>query len=183
MTHKIQIINKHKKQQLLNKFIIYLLAALTCSLFCSSPFWYPPLCDTINVFLSVSLPKFASLFFSTKVLFIIGNLIVIFLVGESKFFTSDSSRVNDVHHYEHVKDGEKLDKGFEEKLKKSITSSSSSSYKEEYWREEIKGVEKRFEGEIIILAAEQLSKKADDFIARVNKQRQLEAVLYSTTCD
>lgn len=180
MTHKIQIINKHKKQQLLNKFIIYLLAVLTCSLFCSSPFWYPPLCATINVFLSVSLPKFASLFFSTKVLFIIGNLIVIFLVGESKFFTSDSSRANDFHHYEHVEDkvGGKLEKTFEEKVESSI-----SSYKGGNWGEEIKGVEKRLEGERIILAAEQLSKMADDFIARVKKQRRLEAVLYSISSD
>ncbi|KAJ0548268.1 hypothetical protein HanIR_Chr08g0381761 [Helianthus annuus] len=70
--YKAQAIKKHKAQQLLNDFILYSLTTLACTSFCSSP-----LC---------------------KVLFIVLNLIVIFLLGESKFFASMSKAYNDVYH-------------------------------------------------------------------------------------
>ncbi|KAF1001749.1 hypothetical protein AG4045_009866 [Apium graveolens] len=39
----------------------------------NNPFWYPPLRATVNVFLSVSLPKVLSLFLSAKAVFIVGE--------------------------------------------------------------------------------------------------------------
>ncbi|KAM0044389.1 hypothetical protein Hdeb2414_s0010g00352641 [Helianthus debilis subsp. tardiflorus] len=96
--YKAQAIKKHKAQQLLNDFILYSLTTLACTSFCSSPLWYPPFCATFNVFFFFSLPKITSFFFTSKVLFIVLNLIVIFLLGESKFFASMSKAYNDVYH-------------------------------------------------------------------------------------
>ncbi|GJS28980.1 hypothetical protein Tco_0489600 [Tanacetum coccineum] len=96
--YKTRAAKKHKGQQLLNDFILYSLTALACTSFCSSPLWYPPFCATFNVFFFFSLPKITSFFFTSKALFIVGNLIVIFLLGESKFFASKSKDCNDVSH-------------------------------------------------------------------------------------
>ncbi|PWA35145.1 hypothetical protein CTI12_AA029730 [Artemisia annua] len=96
--YKARASKKHKGHQLLNDFILYSLTALACTSFCSSPLWYPPFCATFNVFFFLSLPKITSFFFTSKALFIVGNLIVIFLLGESKFFASKSKDCNDVCH-------------------------------------------------------------------------------------
>ncbi|KAK9080560.1 hypothetical protein SSX86_000318 [Deinandra increscens subsp. villosa] len=99
--YKTRGMKKHKSHQLLNDFILYSLTTLACTSFCSSPFWYPPFCATFNVFFFFSLPKITSFFFTSKALFIAGNLIVIFLLGESKFFASKPNAYNDVCHDEY----------------------------------------------------------------------------------
>uniref|UniRef100_A0A5B7C0W4 Uncharacterized protein n=1 Tax=Davidia involucrata TaxID=16924 RepID=A0A5B7C0W4_DAVIN len=185
---KIQAINRYRKQQLLYKLFLYSLTALSCSLFCSSPFWYPPLCSCMKAFLSVSLPKISSLLFSSKFLFTLGNLIVMFLVGESKILSTVSSPASDVYYDEYVTRSqsrrkfssfddkeEKLDKSFEEKVKCAHEDGENQGG----WREEKAEVEEETEEldeeGMSLPAAEELSKRADDFIARVNKQRRLEA--------
>lgn len=236
--HKIQAINKYKKQQLVTNLVLYTLTALTCSLFCSSPLWYPPLRATVNVFLYISLPKISSLFFSSKVVFIVGNLIVIFLVGEFKIFTVPHEYSSpDYNDHEYVasskilrssnKKGEKLRNSSKERVKvnnykdgghqeinlrkevarfKDCESKIEDSLfvgamvgnlepkgpsgvlapptqedilldsKEGNWRKEkTEDWKKKSDGEELSLPVKDLNKMADDFIARVNKQRRLEA--------
>ncbi|MCD7454504.1 Polycomb protein sop-2 [Datura stramonium] len=88
---KDSAINKYRKQRLLNKLMLYSFTSMTCILFLSSPLWYPLLRAFLKSLLFDSLPKIGALFFSSKCIFIVGNLIVIFLVGESKIFKSSKS--------------------------------------------------------------------------------------------
>ncbi|GFZ17355.1 hypothetical protein Acr_26g0006250 [Actinidia rufa] len=172
---KTQAINKHKKQQLLvNNLLLYSLTTLTCSLFCFSPFWNPLLFSCIKVFLSVSLPQITSLFFTSKFFFIIGNLIVIFLVGESKIFSSCS--FSDVYYDEYVsrkrnKEEAKFGKSIEERVDSNVASKSEED-KEGLIEEKLDEDE---DGEGFGLPAEEINKRADDFISRVTKQRRLES--------
>ncbi|CAK9183199.1 unnamed protein product [Ilex paraguariensis] len=165
---KIQAMKKYKKQQILCNLIVYSLTAFTCMLFCSSPFWHPPLRATMNVFLTISLPKMTSLFLGSKFLFILGNLIVIFLVQQSNIFNPDSSSGCDVCYDEYVnrtrtlRNHSPLDKKEERKLVESL--------------ENVQGTHEDLDGEELSLPAEELNKRVDDFIARINKQRRLEAV-------
>ncbi|THG18566.1 hypothetical protein TEA_010846 [Camellia sinensis var. sinensis] len=96
---KIQAINKFKRKQLLNNLFLYSLTALITSFFCSSSFFcYPPLFSCMKAFLSVSLPQISSPFFNSKLSFIVCNLIIVFLVGESKVFTSDSPSASNIYY-------------------------------------------------------------------------------------
>ncbi|XP_049394218.1 uncharacterized protein LOC125858472 [Solanum stenotomum] len=191
---KIQAINKYRKQRLLNKIMLYSFTSMTCILILSSP-----LCS--------------------KCIFLIGNIIVIVLVGESKIFKSKSNVLKQSYAAEQEND----DKNFifvtgECKISRSKYSSSlpfsvnfkygpeqedefcgyddnnddepeeekesvnlenvmdgikgnycSSNYRENEELENFK--ELKFETE-----PNELSKRADDFIARVNNQIRLESV-------
>lgn len=96
---KIQAINKFKRKQLLNNLFLYSLTALITSFFCSSPFFcYPPLFSCMKAFLFVSLPQISSPFFISKFSFIVCNLIIVFLVGESKVFTCDSPSASNIYY-------------------------------------------------------------------------------------
>ncbi|TXG54405.1 hypothetical protein EZV62_019661 [Acer yangbiense] len=113
-----------QKQRVVENFFIYSLTALAFSLILSSPFWFP----SMKAFLFVSLPKAGFVLLSPKVLFIVGNLIVVVLVGESRFFAPKPSPASNVYYDEYI-------------------------------------------------SRKELSKRADDFIARVNRKRRLEATL------
>ncbi|KAJ0578448.1 hypothetical protein HanIR_Chr05g0248051 [Helianthus annuus] len=199
--YKTRANKKHKGNQLLNEFILYSLTTLACTSFCSSP-----LC---------------------KALFIVGNLIVIFLLGESKFFSSKLDAYNDVGHskyeckcldqlqahpsQEHK--GKKVSKDtpkqkmqvkilesksceegdndefFELHCDEETSESEVDQMAESFDRDmedmrclewEVKVVdEERHEGiegdGDVSLPAEELNKLVDDFIARINRQRRLEA--------
>ncbi|KAK1433941.1 hypothetical protein QVD17_10859 [Tagetes erecta] len=197
--YKIHAIKKHKRQQFVGTILLYSLTALACTLFCSSPLWYPPFCATFNVIFFLTIPKICSFFFTSKVLFIVGNLIVIFLVGESKFITSKSKADNysDIC-YDKFKC--KITKPRVSSPKKAKKGRGHTACPLELYDEE-KIVEIRSDEEMLIkcckgdvrmfeklkleslemgydeesLPAEELNKLADDFIARVNRQRKLEA--------
>ncbi|KAM5571618.1 hypothetical protein ABKV19_011945 [Rosa sericea] len=93
---KFQAIHKHKKHQYqpLSNHFFYCLAALTCSLFCSSPLWFPSFFSSMKGFFFGFVPMMSSVFLSSKFVFILGNLIVVALVGESKIFSTVSSPPN-----------------------------------------------------------------------------------------
>jgi hypothetical protein len=183
-------INKYKGNQLLDNLFLYSLTALTCSLFCySSPFWFPSLSSSMKVFLFVSLPKIGSVFISYKFMFIVGNLIVGVLIGESKVFSySNPSSASD---HEYINMSQSLQsssttevKGEEGTTMKSVeenekrsTSKDGEDIKEIILAEENKDLD---EINDFALPAEELSKRADDFIARVNEQRRLEAIAFSS---
>ncbi|RVW52535.1 hypothetical protein CK203_068824 [Vitis vinifera] len=86
--------------------------------------------------------------FSSKSVFVIGSLIIIFLVGDSKALTSESSPASEVYYDEYVS------------VSRNLWSLSGHEEKGE-----MKG-EKFFEEKV---------ERADDFIARINRQRRLEA--------
>ncbi|KAK1566898.1 hypothetical protein Q3G72_005753 [Acer saccharum] len=166
-----------QKQRVVENFFIYSLTALALSLILSSPFWFP----SMKAFLFVSLPKVCFVLLSPKVLFIVGNLIVVVLVGESKFFAPKPSPASNVYYDEYIsrsrrtlqnssifeenKKERKVEKYFEENVKKIC----------EEGEEKIE-LEKEGDDEVSF-SAEELSKRADDFIARVNRKRRLEATL------
>ncbi|XP_022756027.1 uncharacterized protein LOC111303832 [Durio zibethinus] len=182
---------KSKKQQLLDKFFVCTFIAFTCSLFCSSPFWLPYLFSSMKDFLFISLPKTSSILYSPKLLFLVGNLIVVVLIGESKFFASASSLPGDVYYNEYVdqsrnlrnsstlaenKDNKILEP-FEANVKRTCLVSVSGRQVEEIREAKMEKNDLERKNEPILPADQELKKRADDFIARVNRQRRLEARL------
>ncbi|KAL8097848.1 uncharacterized protein LOC141703533 [Apium graveolens] len=196
--HKIQAINKYRNQQFISNLLVYTLTTMSCSLLVFSPFWYPPLRATVNVFLSVSLPKVLSLFLSAKAVFIVGNLIVIFLVGEFKIYTIPQPPQGHEARCQILRSSDKesgnpevpLEKGqrmnmnlhciqLERGTIQLVTRrhENASVYREGYaGRKEDHG--KISDREELLSHEKDLNKMADVFIARVNKQRRLEAELY-----
>ncbi|KAK1359582.1 hypothetical protein POM88_044056 [Heracleum sosnowskyi] len=230
--HKIQAINKYRKQQFLSNLLLYTLTTMSCSLLVFSPFWYPPLRIIVNVFLFVSLPKAISLFFSAKFVFILGNLIIVFLVGEFKKYkvphslevhgatvqippSSNKERENSkftleekgqntkmklqCRHLAKETTRTKVDRCEPQKeearhlgaqncqmisiaLKPKDTNKVTHIYEEtsiEGCWEQKEGNGTKSDGEELKPHEKDLNKMADEFIARVNKQRRLEAELYS----
>ncbi|KAE8661717.1 Hydroxysteroid dehydrogenase 1 [Hibiscus syriacus] len=183
---KFQAIKKSKKQQFLDKVLLYTFIAFTCSFFCSSPFWLPYLLSSFNNFLIVSSTKMGSIMYNPKLLFFLGNLIVAVLIGESKFFARFSGS-GDVYYDEYVDHHrsptpgnysilevkrEMKTKHCEENVK------VATSFQVEDHIREVKKEKNEPEGEHeAVLPTEELKKRADDFIARVNRHRRLEATL------
>ncbi|KAJ6339538.1 hypothetical protein OIU77_007485 [Salix suchowensis] len=172
---EIHAFNKSKKHRLLDNCFLYSCTVLTCTLFCSSPFWFPSLFHSMKLFLFVSLPKLCSLLLSPKFIFIVGNLIIVVLVGESKYFTSSSPSATDVYYDEYIDQKKSLQAssaGVGEK--KEVKTEESYKEKQSKTCESMKE-RKDLEGEEFSLPTEELKKRADDFIARVNRQRMHEA--------
>ncbi|KAB1217489.1 hypothetical protein CJ030_MR4G008747 [Morella rubra] len=190
---KVRAINKYNRPRLLDNLFLYSLTALTCSLYCSSHFWFPGLSSAMNVFLSVTLPKVTCVFLSYKFVFIVGNLIVVVLIGESKILSSDPSPPIDVLYDEYINWGRSLQSSltiFEVKRQ-----GKAGNYAEENVKtssedgenfEAITSAEGNKDSDgnnDFALPAEELSKRADDLIARMNKQRRLEARLLLIRCN
>ncbi|KAJ9140139.1 hypothetical protein P3X46_030821 [Hevea brasiliensis] len=189
---KFHAIKRSKMHQIPDSFLLYMML-LTCSLFCSTPFWFPYLFSCTKLSLVVSLPKFSSVFLSPKFIFIIGNLIIILLIGESKFFASNSlPAASDVYYNEYInrKRGlqasstllEKKEREGEILFKENASKTCEGGKIEvKVWDEgklEVENERGDLDGEDEpSLPAEELNKRADDFIARVNRQRRLEARL------
>ncbi|KAG6634909.1 hypothetical protein CIPAW_11G004900 [Carya illinoinensis] len=188
---KIRAFNNHKRHQLLNNLFLYSLTVLTFSLFCSSPFWFPYLFSSMKVFLFVSLREIASILFSYKFVFIVGNLIVVaLLIGQSKIFSSNttSPSIDDLYDEYVLNSTRSLQSSSTTEVKREI---KIENYDAENVRRIGKGGENAeaitnwavksqdIDGNNIHFAspAEELSKRADDYIARVNKERKLEARL------
>ncbi|OVA09591.1 Protein of unknown function DUF761 [Macleaya cordata] len=200
--------NKFKKNQFLNTLIFYCLTALACILLCVSPVWLPSLYSSMKVFLSVSLPNFWTYIFNPKCLFIVCNVIVVFLIGESKLFGSKSSPATEVYN-EYVRRSESSirrlpvldEKKNTQELKlefpmmvEGVNCAGGEEVKEEKRREfvgrgedEEKIRERAVEDfditeECYLPADEELNRRVENFIARVKKQRKLETglLVYST---
>nr|XP_010318386.1 uncharacterized protein LOC104646508 [Solanum lycopersicum] len=205
---KIQSINKYRKQRLLNKVMLYSFTSMTCILILSSPIWYPLLRSFVKSLLFDSVPKLGALCFSSKCIFLVGNIIVIVLVGESKIFKSSSN----VLKQSYAAEQEDEDKNFifvtgectistskySSSLPVSVNFKFGVEQEEEFYskqEEEEKGsvnLENVMDGikgnyctsnyreneelEKFETEHNELSKRADDFIARVNNQIRLEAV-------
>ncbi|XP_062109550.1 uncharacterized protein LOC133821033 [Humulus lupulus] len=217
---KLQVsMNSYNKTQFLHNLILSSMVAITCSFLCSYPFWFSSLTTSIKHFVFISLPTICSSFLNPKCLFIVFNVIVAFLVGESKFVGSSSqqsSPATDIYS-EYVERSQSLHG------QKRIISSTIHEEKEELVKMEIMDEEERVyedkevvvldqveddkeekhdgdddqklkdddeatekfeeaennddEGEVSdgLLPTEELNRRVEEFIARVNKQRWLEA--------
>ncbi|CAO2181886.1 unnamed protein product [Urochloa humidicola] len=166
---KIRAMNKFTKsrrQQQLLSLSIYLAATFVLCLLLTSPAWFPSLCSVLRIFFLSTLPDFVTAFlFSPKCLFIVGNLIIAFLVGESRLSPrrdeDQPSLVNEIHE-EHLKRNMAM-----------VAKATTATVVVADHRASVEAVEevgvKEEEGE------QELHKRVEDFIARVKKQRKLEA--------
>ncbi|PKA63802.1 hypothetical protein AXF42_Ash004811 [Apostasia shenzhenica] len=146
---------KNQLQQLLPKTVQLLLSLFFLCFFLSSPLWFPSS--------SSILKKAKSVLLGHKFLFIVCNVIVIFLLRDSKL--SKPSLLPD--------SGEEYisrNRGFQNRQHsvikdKEFHSEMNNRGEEQEDDEEEEDVEEM----------EELKKKVEDFIARVNKQHNLEA--------
>ncbi|KAM0934869.1 hypothetical protein DsansV1_C30g0215081 [Dioscorea sansibarensis] len=151
-------------------------------LFLSSPLWIFKLSHYISATFS-SLFRLRNIVSGPKCLFFLFNIIIIFLVGESKL--SKSSPAPDIYE-EYVKRNERLRKLDMEDKKEATMIEEKKERDEEIQKEE----EKKENEEMLVcdeeedmegeeedegMPLEELNRRAEDFIARVNMQRRLEA--------
>ncbi|KAE8670881.1 Hydroxysteroid dehydrogenase 1 [Hibiscus syriacus] len=180
---KFQAIKKSKKQQFLDKVLLYTFIAFACSFFCSSPFWLPYFLSSFKTFLLVSSTKMGSIMYNPKQLFFLGNLIVAVLIGESKFFARFSGSGYDEHIDHHRSPNPGNDSILEVKREMKTKHCEEKvtmmrSFRIEDGIRKVKKGRNELRGEHEgVLPTEELKKRADDFIARVNMQRRLEATL------
>ncbi|XP_008780843.2 cyclin-dependent kinase 11A-like [Phoenix dactylifera] len=85
---KHQAMKRCRGKQLLPTFIQSCLTVVMLVLFLSSPLWLPHMFSCMKKFFLVSLPNIGAIIFRPKCLFIVSNIIIIFLIGESKLSKS-----------------------------------------------------------------------------------------------
>lgn len=156
-----------RKQQLLvlPTLALYLLVTSILCLLLTSPAWFPRLCSFLSFFLLTTLPDLVTSFLlSPKCLFVVGNLIVAFLVGESRLAPKrdQPSLVNEIHE-EHLKKNMAL---IPKATAAAVVVADQSPFVGTMEGEEVKEEE---------APEEELHKRVEDFIARVKRQRKLEA--------
>ncbi|KAL5760245.1 hypothetical protein ACOSP7_018743 [Xanthoceras sorbifolium] len=180
--------NRKSTNWFVHELILYSFTALACSLFCYHPrSWFPSMCSFIQ-----QLTYFWSCLFTPKFLFIVANVIVVFLFGESIFMGSSSSNSASQYYEEYVprsriaaSSSTTTHDHHEVKEVKSINEEGNQEVADEKVHEVKKDIdheekgrrdgEEEEEEEAGELAAEELNKRVEEFIARVNKQRWLEA--------
>ncbi|KAL9329882.1 hypothetical protein ACSQ67_004885 [Phaseolus vulgaris] len=185
--------NRYKRHQFLNNLYVYFVSALTCSVFCFVSFCMPYLSSLLRVFFLVHISSLIPVLLSSKLLFIIGNLIIFFLVVNSKILSSDPSSTPVVYYDEYIQSsqtskphlttvgvnqsktlekhvGEILDMNSVDLKCKGWVEKSTETFKE------VNNLEED-EQSLIPSCSDELNKRADDFIARVNRQRRLELSL------
>ncbi|KAL1550480.1 golgin subfamily A member 6-like protein 1 [Salvia divinorum] len=86
---KIQTMKSYKRAKIVYNLVLYTLTSIITCFFFSSPFWFPSI-STHFVFSSI-LDKAMFCFINPKCFFVVGNLIVLILVGESKLKQSSPS--------------------------------------------------------------------------------------------
>ncbi|CDP13374.1 unnamed protein product [Coffea canephora] len=226
--HKLQALKNYKRTQFLYNFMVYSLTAFLSTLFYLYLFWFP----SMKHFFSIFFPNICSFFLSTKFLFIVGNVIVLFLVGQSKVagggsqYSSLAAEIYDeyvrferssrslrersmrLHEYKKKnKDGKVSDVRTSINGKcMSLDAMSTHVYLKEYEKENETQVETNNSGKAVafevdavegklgrreevkeeeegdkqeqkptqVLANDELNRRVEEFIARVNGQRRLE---------
>ncbi|KAL2342795.1 hypothetical protein Fmac_004080 [Flemingia macrophylla] len=188
---KIQAMKRYKRRMFMDNLYFYLLCALTCSLFCCVTLCLPYLSSLVRIFFLVHISSLIPVLLSTKLLFFIGNLIIFFLVVNSRILSSDNSFSTCVVYYdEYIQTKQPQITRLEEHVGENVDvtweyGDKSVELRGEEWVK--KGAEASKEEENLELddgdeqslvpCSDELNKRADDFIARVNRQRRLELSL------
>ncbi|XP_068665036.1 uncharacterized protein [Aristolochia californica] len=213
---KLIAMSKYRKIQFLQNFFQYCLTAFVLSLCFSKSALFPALFSFLSTFFSVTLPKMGAFVLDPKCLFVVFNVIVIVLVGESKLagpggaFSASGiydeyvRRNQSLRRFSSMEDkkrgekkvevpseegivetgnavGEEEEDGGGEKDEKP-TPDEEEEAEEEEEEDEKKKENHELEGESDqeesgFLPADELKKRVEDFIARINNQRKLEARL------
>ncbi|KAJ1411859.1 hypothetical protein SESBI_20918 [Sesbania bispinosa] len=139
-----------------------------------------------RVFFLVYMSNLIAVLLSSKLLFIIGNLIIFVLIVNSRILSSDSSSTSDVYYDEYIQSSQT-------KTKPLIPNPEVNTFenvedgqnivelKGKGWDK--KGTAKEEENldggdeQSLTPPSDELNKRADDFIARVNRQRRIELSL------
>ncbi|KAE8724962.1 Gap junction beta-4 protein isoform 1 [Hibiscus syriacus] len=167
---------KTKKTQIsIHNSTLHLLAGIlfTCSLFFFSDI--PSPCSSMKQFLSIYLPCIWSSFSNPKCLFIVVNVIVIFLVGESGVVGSNKSPADGDVYDEYVERSRFRVRGTEA----GSNEDKKMDCEEEVIRCEFESAEEgtseniaeEEDEQVVELPAEELNKRVEEFIARVNKTK------------
>ncbi|KAL2253787.1 UNVERIFIED_CONTAM: hypothetical protein Sindi_0173400 [Sesamum indicum] len=197
----------YERAKFLYGFVLYSLTSLITCAFVSYNFWSP--------FVKYSLSSFSDdifFLFNAKFFFVVGNLIVFILIGESKLkrplCSSPASDIYDEYvarthtsyrkviksdrsmqtlNIEKKKHGNVEERMCNEDKKKEMRVCKSSMHHEEKKREMrvcksegvivIKKGKTKGKKEEVYMSRDELNKRVEAFIARVNKQRLLEANL------
>ncbi|XP_066310587.1 uncharacterized protein [Miscanthus floridulus] len=165
--------NKSRRQLQLPALSVYMAATFVLCLLLTSPAWFPRLCSALGFFILTTLPDLVTAFLlSPKCLFVVGNLIVAFLVGESRLAPrrddGQPSLVNEMHE-EHVKKNTVMAAAKATTAAAAVVVDHSAFVGAVREEVEVEVEVKEEEGE-----EEELHKRVEDFIARVKKQRKLE---------
>ncbi|KAL5717472.1 hypothetical protein ACHQM5_010466 [Ranunculus cassubicifolius] len=183
---KLQSKKKHKRNQFVDNLILFSFITLSCILFCSSPLWMPPIYSFMKTLVFVYIPYMKTYISSPKCLFILCNIIVVILIGESKLVGSNSSAraTTDIYNEyvnrsETVRNARFLEEKKGNEMKVDAYEIEESVQRDDEMDEKTVEEEKEsdVEEEKLCLPTEELNKRVEDFIARVNKQRMLEARL------
>ncbi|GAA0172590.1 hypothetical protein LIER_26388 [Lithospermum erythrorhizon] len=151
-----------KKSFFLTERIIFQLFLFVSCLLLSSPYWFP-IQKLTNSF--YSLQKTCVLFLDPKWLFIVSNFIIIILIGTMNVTRGGEDDMQRI---------ELLEKAFHlnEDTEYYSHNMNQYSYGRKREQEEGKGTEQN-----ILLPTEELNKRAENLIARMNSRRWLEARL------
>lgn len=181
---KIRAMRKYKRsrrqqKQLLPTLTPYMVATCVLCLLLTSPAWFPGLCSLLISFFLTTLPDLATAFLlSPKCLFVVGNLIVAFLISESRLAPKSQPdplvHVDGIHE-EHVK--RNVASATPKAAATTVVFSDHSAQVGVVWE----GEEEEEEEEEEEQGEEELEKRVDDFIARVRRQRKLEAKSFFDT--
>ncbi|KAL1326618.1 uncharacterized protein LOC107630830 [Arachis ipaensis] len=154
----------------------------------------------IHAMNSVNISGLVPILLSSKLLFIIGNIIIFVLMFNSRVLSSSSyytsSTTNNVLYDEYINNCQMnkpqipthLVINAEEKFEKRVGENYSTTLEElkgnKEWvkevaeaKEEKNTDEKAEESSLVCSCSDDLNKRAEDFIARVNRQRRLELTL------
>ncbi|XP_054822708.1 uncharacterized protein LOC129321009 [Prosopis cineraria] len=181
---KIQAMKRYRRHQFLYNFYFYSLITLTCILFCSIPLLLPYFASPLREFFIVCVPSFVSALLDSTFLFIVGNLIIVVLIVNSRVFSSkSSSSTSDVYYDEFINSRvERQIQRPQAPTSKFMKAREMEEQASEYADVREGEVEEENadgeEGEVGLASdSDELSKRADVFIARVNEQRKLELSL------
>ncbi|KMZ67015.1 hypothetical protein ZOSMA_27G00620 [Zostera marina] len=197
---------KRRKKTFLYRLIHYIRTTVFFGLFLSSPIWLPKLKSSFKYVIFVALPTFYVAVFAPKCLFFICNIIIVFLLNQSKRSTSTSFK-QDVYD-EYVQKSKVLRKTDDQCMSTPLEEEEEKEEKEEEEEEEEEEekvvvescrfamLSEEKDGELLegesssgedeeeeseAIPADELHRRANDFIARVNEQRRAEARMFGTT--
>ncbi|KAJ3678249.1 hypothetical protein LUZ60_002052 [Juncus effusus] len=163
---KIQAMKRYKRGTQEKPFVNYAVTTLILVLFVFSPIWIPEFLTTLKLFLLESLPSMVTFLFGPKFFFIICNVIVLFLVLESKLSRGPS--LCDVYE-------EKVRNNLSYSYKKPCNVETKTYFLGEEERERDQGEKETYLG--FVDEERDLNnfhKRVEDYIARgVNEQKDM----------